>query len=313
MNKKVLISLLVVIVALIVVIIVIAKAPDTMKDPVVRNETSVTHYFCDAGTIDAVFGVDSVKLTISDGRELSLPQVRSGSGIRYEKGDIAFIGKGDDAFLTEKDKTTFDNCVAGTVTDSMTDESGKPAAGGTAQPGGSVSSGSGVSTFVSNGRTFMFSYPKGFVVTSGGVGYNTNWRVNSNDSGKLLAKITSPKSYILKNKTNLSDITFTVGSSMDSHAVESCLAVQSGEVGAGIVTLGGVDYVKVVTTDAGAGNYYTTTSYRTVKNETCYALESTVHTTNLGNYSPDQGIKEYDHNAVANVVNSIVYSFRLLK
>jgi membrane-bound inhibitor of C-type lysozyme len=55
----------------------------------------------------------SVKLTLSDGRELTLPQTLSGSGIRYANADesIVFWSKGDTAFITENNTETYSNCI----------------------------------------------------------------------------------------------------------------------------------------------------------------------------------------------------------
>lgn len=310
MNKKVWTSVIVVIIAIIVLCVVLIKSPKNSKPMAVSDTT--THYFCEEGTIDATFSKDKVDLVLSDGRSVTLPQTVSGSGIRYEKDSIVFIGKGDDAFLTENDKTTFTNCVAATVTDGK-DTIATSTKGTTTATGGSVSTAAGISTFVSNSGNFMFTYPKGFIVSSGGVGYNTNWRVNTTDSGKLLVKLTSPKNYALTTKTNLSNLTFTVGASSDKNVVANCLSIANGETRGGIITLGGVDFTKILLTDAGAGNLYTTTSYRAVKDAMCYAIETTIHSTNLGNYSPDQGIKQYDTDEVSNALNKIVYSFRFLK
>ncbi|MEG6508629.1 MliC family protein [Methyloligella sp. 2.7D] len=74
---------------------------------------------CDADkAIDATFYPDSVALTLSDGRSMTLPQVISGSGARYANKDESFVfwNKGDTAFVTEgPDETmTFENCIAET-------------------------------------------------------------------------------------------------------------------------------------------------------------------------------------------------------
>ena len=74
-------------------------------------------FACDAGkAITATFYLtkdDHVDMKLSDGRNLSLPHALSGSGARYANADesIVFWNKGDTAFITEKDKTTFANCA----------------------------------------------------------------------------------------------------------------------------------------------------------------------------------------------------------
>ena len=75
-------------------------------------------FICDAGkTVAAVFhngARSSVQLTLSDGREVTLPQTLSGSGARYANGDESFVfwNKGDTAFIEENGKTTYRGCIA---------------------------------------------------------------------------------------------------------------------------------------------------------------------------------------------------------
>jgi putative hemolysin len=71
---------------------------------------------CAAGkTVDAVFSNgqrSSVSLALSDGRSLSLPQSRSGSGARYANADqsFAFWNKGDSALIEENGQPSFSGC-----------------------------------------------------------------------------------------------------------------------------------------------------------------------------------------------------------
>lgn len=55
----------------------------------------------------------SVKLSLSDGRSMSLRQTRSGSGARYANAGetIVFWNKGRTAFMEEKGKTTYADCT----------------------------------------------------------------------------------------------------------------------------------------------------------------------------------------------------------
>ena len=93
----------------------------TEKQPVTENqgaaigsENTVTFKCDNKKTITAVFERDIVGLTLSDGRQITLRQSISGSGIRYLSNDskIEFDGKGNEGFLIENGKTTFANCVA---------------------------------------------------------------------------------------------------------------------------------------------------------------------------------------------------------
>jgi membrane-bound inhibitor of C-type lysozyme len=258
-------------------------------------------YTCDAGkTITANFlnstlPASSVMLVLSDGRSFSLPQVMSGSGIRYEEGagtskDIQFSSEGDNAFLSENGTITYNNCVAGTTTTSGTAKS-----------------------FTDQGKTFTFTYPSAFAISGGGVGYSTDWMVNATTSGLLLVKATLPSSF--EPKTNFADATFTVGTSPDPTAVAECLTVAESGGSApqkSTVTINGVPYAKFITNDAGAGNLYETTSYRTVRNNQCYAIEYTIHSSQLANYPPSAGISAFDQARVVSALESIVQSFKFL-
>jgi abhydrolase domain-containing protein 6 len=74
-------------------------------------------FVCDAGeTVDAAFTTGtqgSVKLKLSDGRELTLPQALSASGARYANSNETFVfwNKGDTAFIEESGKTTYRDCA----------------------------------------------------------------------------------------------------------------------------------------------------------------------------------------------------------
>jgi len=63
--------------------------------------------------IKADFFKDRVYVSLSDGRNMSLPQVLSGSGARYANFDesLVFWNKGDTAFIDEGNKTTFKDCL----------------------------------------------------------------------------------------------------------------------------------------------------------------------------------------------------------
>lgn len=75
-------------------------------------------YACAADkAIQAVYHDSSVMLSLSDGRDLTLPQTIAASGIRYANEDESFVfwSKGGTAFVTEgTDKgatNTYENCT----------------------------------------------------------------------------------------------------------------------------------------------------------------------------------------------------------
>lgn len=55
----------------------------------------------------------TVDIALSDGRNMTLDHAISASGARYTNNDESFVfwNKGDSAFITEGDKTTFDQCI----------------------------------------------------------------------------------------------------------------------------------------------------------------------------------------------------------
>jgi len=63
--------------------------------------------------IYAEFTKNQVKLILSDGREMTLPQTISASGARYANTDETFIfwNKGDGAFIEENEFTTYQDCI----------------------------------------------------------------------------------------------------------------------------------------------------------------------------------------------------------
>jgi membrane-bound inhibitor of C-type lysozyme len=73
-------------------------------------------FSCEGGrSIRAVFRSSpqsSVDLTLSDGRQVTLSQVVSGSGARYANADESFVfwNKGRTAFVTEAGRPTYGGC-----------------------------------------------------------------------------------------------------------------------------------------------------------------------------------------------------------
>ncbi|MFZ2804167.1 MAG: MliC family protein [Patescibacteria group bacterium] len=266
----------------------------TSTSPVIAN----ANYSCDGSkTISAVYSSGTVQLTLSDGRQLTMPQTVSGSGIRYEQGqgtpqDIIFWSEGPNAFLSENGTNTYEDCVAGTTT----------------------AHASGSKTFTDQGQTFSFTYPSNLTVSGGGVGYTSDWSYNfATTTGLLLAEVDLPSS--MQPNTNLVDAKLTVGTSADTEAIATCLTQPSGyqqTPSSAPVTVNGVTFTKFISGDNGAGNIYDITSYRTLRNSQCYAVEYVIHSGNIGNYDPSAGISMFDEQAIQNTMEGIVQSFTFL-
>ena len=168
-----------------------------------------------------------------------------------------------------------------------------------------------VNTFSDGTKTISFMYPNQFIASTGaGMGNNLNADVTA---GSVLGTVTIPASYIPK--TNFQGAELSVITSSDPKAVAACEQANP-NTGTGVesqTVIQGVPFKKFITSDAGAGNFYEMTSYRTVKNNTCYMIEYTIHSTNIGNYSPDQGITAFDHTSIVNLLDGIVSTFKILK
>jgi membrane-bound inhibitor of C-type lysozyme len=290
MNKKVILVCIIILAIGILVLIatnfyVNKKIMPQVSNPEIKILNSVT-YYCQEGTIKADYGASEVNLKLKDGRSMTLPQTISGSGIRYELGTATFVSKGDNAFLTENDVVTYTNCVAGSQATSQD-----------------------INTYTDSANIFSFSYPNQFILSGGDIGFSQDWRAQTTSLGLLLTVVRIPRSFMPQ--TNFSEAKFTVGTNPDPDAIKDCLLSDYGNMGTtSIVMIGPNKFTKISFADAGAGNYYDTTSYRTIYNNQCYAIEYTIHSTNIYNYSPDQDIKEFDKAKIDSVLESIAQSFK---
>lgn len=79
-----------------------------------QSETITAVFACpEDKAIYAEFTKNQVKLVLSDGRKMTLPQTISGSGARFANSDESFIfwNKGDGAFIEESEFTTYKDCL----------------------------------------------------------------------------------------------------------------------------------------------------------------------------------------------------------
>ncbi len=274
-----------------------ASAPDTATTTAATATTTgsltiykSTTFYCAEGSFGASFGTGRVILSTSDGKVIILPRAMSGSGARYESGGMVFWNKGETAFVTENGANVYTKCIAGTRT---------------AGPNGTY-------TFADDAKIFTFSYPADLPFFGDDSGYTSLWQAGGTTTGQLLAVVTIPGSF--EPKTNFGDARFTIGASADPAAVASCLTpLPSEKSTVTAVTIHGIPFTKLTGTDVGAGNYYETTSYRTIYNGECYAVEYTIHSGNIENYSPDQGISAFNKTKVQNILEAMVKSFSFQK
>lgn len=280
------------------ILVVIAAVYMATHNPVIETHNvapaTVTFFCSSGGEVQATFATSSVALILPDGRSLTLPQTVSGSGVRYEAtttgADIVFWSKGDNAFITENKKTTYEDCTAARVASAEN---------------------AGYETYTDQAKSFTFTLPTDFSIAGSAVGYSQDWSVDATTTGMVLAHIEVPKSY--EPGTNFGDARFTVGVSTDASAVASCLTNPSGNVSASpvVVSINGTSFTKLPFSDAAAGNRYDTTSYRTVRSGECYVLEYTIHYGNIQNY-PSGAVQEFNEAKVEAALEGLVQSFRFL-
>ena len=164
----------------------------------------------------------------------------------------------------------------------------------------------------SNGA-FSIAYPIDFAVDQNYVATpSTDWRLGANATpGQLFFTLTVPSAF--EPQTNFADAKLTVGSSKNSAAVVQCLV---GDPTGGppsatsTATINGVQFTVFKSADAGAGNYYETTSYRTLHAGQCYAVEYTIHSSQIGNYPSEYNLKPFDKNQITSVLDRIVGTFK---
>ncbi len=141
---------------------------------------------------------------------------------------------------------------------------------------------------------------------------STDWRVGANGiSGLKLFTLTVPAAF--EPQTNFADATLTVGASADAAALRGCLLEdQSGgpAQATSSATVNGIQFIVFHSNGAGAGNYYETTSYRTLHAGQCYAVEYTIHSSEIMNYPSSYGLRPFDRGALTALLDRIIGTFR---
>ena len=113
--------------------------------------------------------------------------------------------------------------------------------------------------------------------------------------------------------TNFDDAAISV-SAQSAKSLDDCLALTPPEGSDGFKTkaiIHGVDFYVTKSSDAGAGNFYESKVYRTVKSKggTCIEISETIHTSNIDNYTPGT-VTEVNQSDVQAKLDPIVQSFK---
>jgi hypothetical protein len=143
---------------------------------------------------------------------------------------------------------------------------------------------------------------------------STDWRLGANGApGIKYFTLTVPRAF--EPQTNFIDTTLTVGASGNNAAVAQCLAPdQSGEptTTTSTATINGINFTVFKSADAGAGNYYETTSYRTLHAGKCYAVEYTVHSGQILNYPSSYNLQPFNEQQIDSLMQNIVGTFKFM-
>ncbi len=161
-------------------------------------------------------------------------------------------------------------------------------------------------TYTDPSNRFSFLYP---TTTSVQTGTDQPWSYSSTMQGTEWARVEIPGS--MQPGTNFASSRFTVGSSKADEVLFNCLIANNGETSGGVVTINNEVYNVFMLGDAGAGNYYETTSYRTIRGDECIAVEYTIHSTSLGAYDPGT-VKAFDKAKATAMFEKMARSFKLL-
>lgn len=166
-----------------------------------------------------------------------------------------------------------------------------------------------------NNAAFSIAYPIDFDTQDT---YNTKsgtdaWRVNDVNPGSKYFSLVIPRAF--EPQTNFADATLTVGSSNNSKAVAQCLAPDASggpATATTTATINGVPFTVFHASDAGAGNYYETASYRAMRNGTCWAVEYTIHSSQIANYPAEYNLQPFDKSKLTGLLDRIVNTFTFL-
>ena len=163
-------------------------------------------------------------------------------------------------------------------------------------------------TYVNNQYNFSLSYPKSFTLNASATDSIFGWDYfNGNSLAQQVAAVTIPRS--IQPKTNFGEAVFSVNVGKQTMTADQCLVSDQLKPTGKQKTISGLNFVEATTTDAGAGNYYEVTNYRALYHDYCWSLDLMIHSSNIQNYDPSQGIKPYDHDLVFNQLEQMLETF----
>jgi hypothetical protein len=165
-----------------------------------------------------------------------------------------------------------------------------------------------------NNSGWSIAYPIDFDVTDNYASAPTdNWREGTpGGPGLQPFTLTIPRAF--EPQTNFAGATLTVGMSSDAAPVAQCLAVEPNgppdQLPTSTAMINGTVFTVFHLSDAGAGNIYETTSYRTLHDGRCWAVEYTIHSSEIANYPPEYQLRPFNEAVLHDVLDRIVGTFK---
>jgi hypothetical protein len=155
------------------------------------------------------------------------------------------------------------------------------------------------STYNDSKYNFSFSYPNSFLQVNPTYGNLSNQIIQVQ-----LGNTDYPK-------TNFGDAGFNISQEAASNLAE-CLKFQYPAAPSSATPpqkeINGTNYYVLTGGGAGAGNSYSSTIYRTFMNSNCFELNETIHTTDIGNYTPGT-VTQIDTAPIQVMLDGILNSF----
>lgn len=145
---------------------------------------------------------------------------------------------------------------------------------------------------------FEFSYPKDYE-------FVTPTYTSLEDK---IVQIQTPRD--LYPNTNFSDAGVAVSAEFAKDLNECLGKNQGGKIFSQNMNINGEVFYFATSSDAGAGNFYESNTYRSLLGgQLCFEISETIHTTNIGNYPPGT-VKEVNKGDVINSLRNILSSFK---
>lgn len=294
-------------------------------DKLPTEQDSTYTFMCDAGkSIKASFNLakdESVSLSLSDGRSLSLAHTIAASGARYANPDesIVFWNKGSMAFIEEQNKVTFANCTTDGKSESQVPLPAptKPTPSIPSKP----ISGSKTKTYTNATYGFSITYPESIVPENQFKGFyilSPEWRVGATPEKRGTPVVAFPVKRI-DTETSLKktyplffSAEVRVGISKDT---QNCYTTDGGYTNQKVtnVTINGIAFKRYSFGDAAMMKYLQGESYRTIHNGTCFVVEqikvgSTYRDDQTVVSTPEETLTTYYNSA-----ESMIKSFKFVK